>query len=182
MAFTVEDGTGLSGANSYASVVEADSYVTDYIRNSSTWTSLSSANKQKYLVEASQSVDLIFHSRWLGYRLDQNQGLAWPRVAGYDKDGYSVASDEVPANVKRATAEMAWRHLNDTGPSTTTGDSTGIIPDISSPGTIAETDVAAGSVRSKTRYLSGKSQIKMFRKVEMILHQLIKPRGAIVRS
>lgn len=182
MAFVVEDGSGLATANSYIAVADADTYVTDYIRNASTWVALSTANKQSYLREATQTVDLLFGRRWTGYRKDVSQGLDWPRSAGYDTDGYSIDGNIVPSTVEVATVELAWRHLNDSGPSTTTGDSTGMIPDVAAGKNIGSESVSAGSIKTSTTYTGMKSYAKFFRKVELILQKLILPRGAIDRS
>ena len=44
--FVVEDGTGLSTANSYISEADADTYFDNYIRNHTDWDSLGSLTKQ----------------------------------------------------------------------------------------------------------------------------------------
>ena len=118
----------------------------------------------------------------MGYRKDKSQGLDWPRSAGYDTDGYAVDGSSIPVAVKRATVEFAWKHLNDDGPSTTTGDSTGVIADVAAGKNIASESVAAGSVKTATTYSGAKSYAKFFRKVELILQNLIVPRGAIDRA
>lgn len=39
------------------------------------------------------------------------QALGWPRVGVVDPQGYAVATDEIPAEMKIAQAEAAWRIL-----------------------------------------------------------------------
>ena len=182
MAFVLENGTGKATANSYVSLADADSYVSDYIRNSSTWTSLSDAVKKGYLVEATQSIDLIWGERFIGMKLTQTQALGWPRNVGYDSDGFSVGSDEVPSRVAHATVEMAWRHLNDDGPSTTTGDSTGIIADVGSGNNINEEIAKVGSVTSEKKYSGTKNMGIYFRKIELMLKKIINPSGRVNRA
>ena len=182
MAITVENGTGLTNSDSYISVADADSYIALYMRNSSTWTDLSTANKELYLKEATQALDVLYARRWVGTRLKELQALAFPREGAYDQDGFSIDATTVPTRVKNATVEMAWRTLNVGGVDTTTGDSTSLIPDRVAGGNIAEEDVQAGSVRSKTTYVGGKTSTKYFKKVELLLTGYVKPRGAIERA
>ena len=117
--FTVEDGTGLAGANSYASVAEADDYFAGRLY-STAWTAASSADKEKALVLASLAIDA--QVRFHGGRFSQEQGLQWPRVqcpdpdwkeetvSASDEEGF-LASGEVPKLVKQAACEMAKEFL-----------------------------------------------------------------------
>lgn len=128
MAFTVEDGTGLSGATSYLSVGDADTYWGDRNNASSpggnAWTDATTAEKEGALVEASQYLDANFDWVWNNPPLwqgrinplsplsaytplkNEDQGLKWPRNAAYDEETYVLQSG-VPDKVKDATAEMA---------------------------------------------------------------------------
>jgi hypothetical protein len=128
MAFTVEDGTGVTGANSYLSVADADTYWADRANASSpdgtAWSGASTADKEGALVEASQYLDANFQwvwnnpPRWQGWinplgpleaytpLKSDGQGLQWPRRAAYDEETY-VLQDGVPQKVKDATAELA---------------------------------------------------------------------------
>ena len=182
MAVVVEDGSGLSNADTYISVADADTYISTYVRNSSTWTSLGTAAKEQALKEGTQSLDLLYGQRFVGYRRNKDQSLAWPRTAGYDTDGYAVDGTVVPSAVENATVELAWRHVNDGGPSTTTGDTTGVIADSSAGTNISSESVSVGSVTSTTQYAGIKSGSKVFRKISLILSKLIVPEGAIFRS
>jgi hypothetical protein len=49
-----------------------------------------------------------YRSRWQGVKVDEDQALDWPR---YDVvvEGYVIASNIVPAEVKNACAELALR-------------------------------------------------------------------------
>ena len=90
MAFTVEDGTGMSNANAYVTIAEADSYIEDYARNNTTWANSNDASKKGYIKEATQSLDLIWGGRYVGVKLDVNQALSFPRFGGYDREGYQL--------------------------------------------------------------------------------------------
>tara|TARA_R110000824_G_scaffold20947_9_gene78611 strand:+ start:1947 stop:2495 length:549 start_codon:yes stop_codon:yes gene_type:complete len=182
MAFIVEDGTGKSNANSYLTTADADSYIEDYTRNNSTWSGSSTAQKQGYIKEATQSLDLIWGGRFVGVKLDVNQALSFPRFGGYDREGYQLATDVVPKLIKSATAELAFKHALIGGADETTGDSSKMIPDIEDGGMISEESVSVGSIKSSTKYEGGKRETKWYRKVELILRSLLVPRGSINRA
>ena len=103
MAFTVETGAGISGANSYLAVADADTYHTD--RGNSAWTG-TDAVKQAALIKATAYLDA--HYTWsTGVKYDDDNGLAWPRSGAIDKHGYSIDGDVIPQAVLDATAELA---------------------------------------------------------------------------
>ena len=103
MAFTVETGAALAGANSYATTDEADDYFFD--RNMLSWTDAELTAKEKALLDASQYLDATY--RWVGARKTQAQGLGWPRSVARDGDGFSIADGIVPRKVKEAAFELA---------------------------------------------------------------------------
>ena len=107
---TVEDGTGLSAANSYASVDEADAYHS--LRGHTAWTG-DDADKEAALVRATSYIDGEYSSRWPGFRSSGTQALDWPRSGAADSDGY--LQEGVPAAVKVATIEAALIELTDAG-------------------------------------------------------------------
>lgn len=105
MALVVEDGTGLTNANSYISVADADTYHSD--RAHTDWGAASAGDKESALINATQYIDGKYRTRWRGWRGHENQRLAWPRYNVVDSDGWSVDWDSVPVNVQYATAEAA---------------------------------------------------------------------------
>lgn len=100
----VEDGTGLSTAQSYVSVADADAYHTAH--GNATWTGVD-ALKEAALVRATQALDARYS--WQGYRLVETQALDWPRYDAYDVDGYYLSG--VPQGIKDALCEMALLEL-----------------------------------------------------------------------
>lgn len=107
MAFTflVEDGTGLTGANSYATVAEADDYLVANIHVAPIWAALDTASKEYLLAWASRYLDQ--RATWNGDRMVNTSGLRWPRTGVYTIDDVLIADDEVPTALKQATIEMA---------------------------------------------------------------------------
>jgi hypothetical protein len=101
MALIVEDGTGLPGANAYIDISFLDSYFLG--GRLEKWLSLSEANKEVHIVNATQFIDLSFE--WNGNRKTLEQGLSWPR-SGVVYEGFDVKG--VPYKVKTATAECVW--------------------------------------------------------------------------
>lgn len=107
MALIVEDGTGLSTAESYISVSYANTYHTE--RGNSTWTG-SDTLKEQALRRASQY--LTHNFTWLGLPYNgRTQALAWPRKGVVDAEGYDIEETELPYEVKYACAEIALREL-----------------------------------------------------------------------
>ncbi len=98
-----ETGAGIAGANSYATVAEADSYHEGRL-HASAWTAAIQATKEAALVMATRFLD--GNVEWLGRRIDIDQALAWPRQ-GAIWDGHAVPCDLLPRPVKNAASELA---------------------------------------------------------------------------
>ena len=94
MAFTVEDGTVVDGANAFISLAEANAYWDDR-GPSAEWTAASDAVKQQAIVKATEYINFAF--AWVSEEAVSGQSLAWPR---YDYDG-------LPSELKAATARLA---------------------------------------------------------------------------
>lgn len=99
----VEDGTGLSNANSYVSVADADTYH-DSRLHSEAWAG-TDADKGRALIWATRLLDEQIE--WLGYKTKTTQALGWPRWGLYDREGLLISGTSVPAWLKNATAELA---------------------------------------------------------------------------
>jgi hypothetical protein len=76
MALIVEDGTGLSDANSYVSVAYADAYF--LARNVTAWASLT--NKEALLIQATDYMEAVYSESWKGTVLLDTQALSFPRI------------------------------------------------------------------------------------------------------
>jgi hypothetical protein len=114
------------------------------------------------LVRASQYIDSIYGSSFIGYRTHgREQPRAWPRVSAYDTEGYYIDPEETPVEVRQATYESALRELQSPG---------SLQPDII-PGKIKES-VTVGSV-SVTYATSGTVQSQL--PVMTVLNGLLAP-------
>ncbi len=86
MTIVVEDGTGVTGANSYVTELELTSYA------DARGVTLSGDPASLLIRAADYSETLSFQGR----KASQDQPLQWPRT-GVTIDGYTVPSDEIPA-------------------------------------------------------------------------------------
>jgi hypothetical protein len=102
MALTIETGSGVAGADSYATVAQLDAYVSDFWGGALTQTG---TEKEAALRRAAIYMDGL---SWKGKRTTGRvQGLAWPRADVVDADGVDVPDDVVPAEVLRAQTILA---------------------------------------------------------------------------
>lgn len=115
MTLIVEDGTGVSGAESYASTSYIDTYWTNRPQRtySATWLALTTPNKEGCAREASAYIDAIWGPYYRGVRYGWVQGLLWPRTGAFDeaqslrRPAYELP--DLPACLLSAVAELAVR-------------------------------------------------------------------------
>ena len=118
MAVVVENGTGLSTANSYVAVSYVDAYFS--ARGNDTWGDTDSAEKEAALIRATFSLDQKYRDLWLGVRKVSTQTLGWPRIPEKDElvkllvddEGYDIANNTVPREVMYAVSEVALIELD----------------------------------------------------------------------
>jgi hypothetical protein len=106
MAFIVETGLIVAGANSFASVADADAYTAD--RDIADWADYSTAEKQAALIKATDYLEATYRNNWRGQRVSAAQSLSWPR-SGVVVDGFPIPANIVPGAVNRACIELALR-------------------------------------------------------------------------
>lgn len=116
MTIVVEDGTGLSTAETYCTVAEATTYFSN-IGNAS-WVALASdAVREQCLRKATAFMLGRYRSRWAGCRKTTTQALDWPRSLVPIKDAPNLYGNSasyyddasIPAAVKSACASLALR-------------------------------------------------------------------------
>ena len=120
MSLIVEDGSNVSGAESYISVADADTYHSN--RGNTTWTALTTAVKEQLLRKSTDYMVQTYRTQWAGARKYSDQYLDWPRydVPKFDSpSGYGVYPDYyddtiVPGEVKVACAELAYKAYTET--------------------------------------------------------------------
>ena len=114
MTIIVEDGTGLANAESYVSVVDANTYHSKI--GNDTWTDLDTSVKEQLLRKATDYMVAQYRLQYAGYRRYSTQSLDWPRLYVPLIDSLSanvfpqyVDFDIVPVTVKNACAELALK-------------------------------------------------------------------------
>lgn len=110
MALIVEDGTGLTNAESYLSVVDATAYHTK-MGNSAAWAAVGIESVQEAMLRrATNYLRSRYYAMWQGTPIAPFQRLDWPRWGVPTRNGYNaIASNEVPEEVKDACAELALK-------------------------------------------------------------------------
>ena len=105
MTLIVEDGTGLTNADSYASL-EAANARADALGNAA-WPDLDEEVQEQRLRKATIYITQAYRTRWGGTRLLRTQALDWPRY-GVEADGWCVESTIVPTEVVNACIDLAF--------------------------------------------------------------------------
>lgn len=105
MALTLVDTAGAANANTYASLAYAEAYMETRLHKSA-WSAAISADKNIALVMATRGLDDLMD--WKGTAASVTQALLWPRFGVLDRKNDFYDSDEIPASLKKATAEYAY--------------------------------------------------------------------------
>lgn len=106
MAFLVEDGTVIIGANAGITVAFADNYHLE--RGNALWTGIN-AVKEACIIRATGYVEQRFRHRFRGYRRNPKQTVSWPRNNALDNHGHLI--DGLPFQWQYGLAEYALRAL-----------------------------------------------------------------------
>lgn len=112
MALIVEDGTGVSGAESYAAVATVTAYwaARPHRTQAAAWSGASDAAKEGAAREASQYLDAIYGAYYRGTRDSYDQGLLWPRSDALDDAGDALP--DLPPQIVSAACELAARAVS----------------------------------------------------------------------
>lgn len=108
MALIIEDGTIVSGANSYASAITVTTYLQDRYGASNVFVASTTAVKEQYILQAMDLIEHRYIESWKGDRVSISQVLAWPR-SGVHVDGVLISSTSIPSRLIAAVAELAKR-------------------------------------------------------------------------
>jgi hypothetical protein len=104
MALVIEDGSGVTGANSYISEADARTYASDRgltLPAAGTGTDPLIA----LLIKAKDYIE-SFRAEFQGVKAASTNPLQWPRSGAY-LDGYLIGDDEVPDVLPQAQAQLA---------------------------------------------------------------------------
>lgn len=117
---TIEDGTGLSNADSYISIADATTYFTNY-GGLDAWDILDPSDQEIMLRKSSRDLDLLFGSSYASRPLGSAQSMLWPRIPFTNLNG--MQTNGLPKEIGFAVAELALINVSAdmTGPSDQSG-------------------------------------------------------------
>lgn len=97
MTIIVEDGSIVANANSYISIIDAQTYLND-------------RGKSVTVTEALllNAMDVLNAQSWRGSIVSDSQALQWPRSGVTDCEGRTIESDSVPASIGYSQAMLAY--------------------------------------------------------------------------
>lgn len=104
MALTLDATVGGANSNAYLTAAEGDSYHEGRLF-ATDWTGATTGDKEAAIVWATRILDYSFD--WTGSKYTIEQALRWPRYSALDRDGQLFDSNEIPAELKQAVAELA---------------------------------------------------------------------------
>lgn len=159
MAIIVEDGTGKSDAESYATVAYA---ITRHANLGNTaWALLTTEQQEQSLRLATEYLVQKYRSAIQGARKTSTQALDWPRYSVY-VDGFLIPSDVVPVDWQNACCDLALK---------------------SSEGTLLA-DLERGVKREKvgpleTEFFEGSPESTRYQTIELMLQPYLSGRGSL---
>lgn len=163
MSLVVEDGTGKADAESFISVAAASTRHTA-LGNAAWAAAASDTVREQALRRATQYMEQAWRLRWKGTRASETQALSWPRYINVPIDGFYIDSDEVPATIANACADLALRALSD---------------DLNADQTQAIKREKVGPL--ETEYSEFSPQAVRFRSIDMMLAPYLTGTGANMR-
>lgn len=128
--------------------------------------------KKQALVEGTQALDLLYHSRWKGLRKKESQALDFPRTGLTDRDGFYISESSIPLRLQEACFEMALRNIISED---------GLIPDNAEHGIAAES-VRVGPISESIKYIGSKPSGTLFKKVDRLLADLVEENTRMERG
>jgi hypothetical protein len=106
MALTIEDGSGVAGANSYIDVATARTYA---VARGLTLPA-ADGDVEALLIKAMDFIE-AYRGDFQGIKTAATNPLQWPRT-GVALDGYPLAADSIPQVLKDAQAQLAVEAQN----------------------------------------------------------------------
>lgn len=150
----IDATVGGASANSFGTLLEFQAY--GALRG---WTLVDDATDEINMLKAMDALKRNYE--YIGYKSTEVQALPFPRVTNIYIDGYIVASDIVPQQLKDAEFEMAFLIQGGATPFATV-----------EKGAVKSSRVKAGSVESETTY-SGALETPRYIAVEGLLDPFI---------
>lgn len=170
---------GGASADSYATVDEFTAYLT---ARGVAFASSPSSAIENALRRATSYMENQYRGKWVGYRTNLSQSLAWPRIGKggdsrfrfdsrmdffvygvIDIDGFEIPTDAVPVQVKNACIEAALLALNGTT----------LEPTLERGGAIKTVSKAVGPLSKSVTYMDSASVVDRYTVIEGLLRGLV---------
>lgn len=164
MSLTVETGLGASDAESYLSVLEADTRLIALYGSETDWAALTGEEKERFLRQATRYLDARY--AFIGQREVADQALSWPRVGGSESDVPAY----IPEALKKALAETVYLLASGTQ----------LFPAENHPAVIAEKMALEGIAHEK-RYIAGMPSLPDLPFVTALLRPLLRVKTSLRR-
>ncbi len=127
--FILETGEGLPNSNSYVSFDYANAF--HEMMGNVYWNLLDDTVKYNCLVRASAYIDKRFTTRFRGFRMQRDQALAWPRLAAFDDDKYSLT--EIPPRLQKTAYDTPAQYRKSTSTQDSRDPQSNVVNDIFIP-------------------------------------------------
>lgn len=168
MALIKEDGTIVTGANSYTDLADANAYFT--AKGELGWAGDDSFKEQN-LINATTAIDALYGERYISRIVDEepSQSLLWPREFTNDRNQRRINEDTIPNALKNAQMEMALLAQNGVD----------LFPEGNKANDITQSSVSIGDISESTTFQKlNKEQATYdgFREIELILRPILKPK------
>ena len=144
VTFIVEDGSGVAGATSYATLSDLKQYWYDHEYD---YGDLTDDAIRRLLNKSTKYIDDNYRGGFSGYRQYDDQMLEWPRYGAYYLRSYDIRENTIPQEVKNAVYEASY--LQKSGVDLTAT--------ISKAGKITKTSVKVDVIEESIEYESGSS-------------------------
>jgi hypothetical protein len=153
----VEDGTGLSNADSYISTADAATYLTNF-GSGDAWSEIDPDTQEILLRKSTRDLDVLYGQSYASTLLSTSQSLLWPRESFTDTNGRTVSA--IPKEIGYAVAELAL--INSVSDVTGPGDKSGMVK-------LERTEIV-NAVKSWTEYFAPSATNELaVRKINLLL-------------
>lgn len=161
----VEDGTGITGSNTYIDVDDAVTYSTNW--ENTAFTAATSDEQAQALYAAAYSLDRLYGRRYISVLPPASgQGLLWPRYTIMGNDFRKITQGTIPTCLLDAQCELANLYLSGTN----------LFPNETDNRLFKETTTAIAVIKEANTYWKIPTDVERydgFRKVELILFPIL---------
>jgi hypothetical protein len=174
MPLIVEDGSGRSDAESYASVTGAIAYFGGIVTSAGAAFLAATPTRQEQALRAgTMYLDGEYGERWKGDRMSSAQRLYWPRN-NVEIDDFIQPVAPLPRELVEATYEAAARDV--------VGGTSTLMADVTPEGKISSKSVSVGqgAVAKAVTYSGGaRATSTSYPKIASLVLRLIRPAGLV---